>query len=67
MNDILEFLEELKSLRHLYSTGDLREFDFDNLINNYESQIAQFEQAMESQEKLFWESTPFDYTPSSEI
>jgi hypothetical protein len=66
MNDILEFLEELKSLRHLYSTGDLREFDFDNLIKNYEAQVARFERSMEEQEKLFWENTPF-YSPAREV
>ena len=46
MNDILEFIDELKELKLMYMTGDLREFDFDNKIAHYERLIAQFEAAM---------------------
>ena len=54
MNDVLEFISELKELQALYISGDLREFDFALKINDYEAQVARFEKEMfEEQESLF--------------
>jgi hypothetical protein len=66
MVDILEFIEDLKELQELYNTGELRNFDFAIKIQNYERQVAQFESAMEQENTLFWEGTPF-YNPVKEV
>ena len=66
MVDILEFSEDLKELQELYNTGELRNFDFAIKIQNYERQVAQFESAMEQENTLFWEGTPF-YNPVKEV
>ena len=66
MLDILEFVEELKELQALYHSGDLRDFDFSTKIQKYERQIALFEDAMENENTVFWEGTPF-YSPSREV
>ena len=46
MNELLEFISELKELQALYISGDLREFDFALKINDYETQVAKFEKEM---------------------
>lgn len=66
MNDILEFIDELKELQSLYHQGELRDFDFETKIQKYEQQIHQFELALEQQHSLFWKDTPF-YDPSNEV
>ena len=66
MVDILEFIDELKELQALYHSGDLRDFDFATKIQKYERQVAQFESAMETEHKLFWDGTPF-YSPGREV
>ena len=66
MNDILEFIDELKELQGLYHSGELRDFDFNTKIQKYERQIEQFELALEQQHELFWKDTPF-YDPSNEV
>ena len=66
MNDILEFIDELKELQSLYHSGDLRDFDFNTKIQKYERQMAKFEEAMEEQNDLFWRETPF-YDPQREV
>jgi hypothetical protein len=66
MNDILEFIDELNELQELYNTGELRNFDFASKIQKYERQVAQFESAMEQENALFWQGTPF-YEPSREV
>lgn len=66
MNDILEFIEELKELHVLYKTGDLRDFDFARKIQKYEEQVSKFEEAMEAEYNLFFKDTPF-YSPSHEV
>ena len=59
MNDILEFISELKELQTLYQEGELREFDFALKINHYEQQMLQFEKSMEEQHDLFFKDTVF--------
>jgi hypothetical protein len=66
MNDILEFIDELKELQALYHSGELRDFDFNTKIQKYERQIEQFELALEQQHELFWKDTPF-YDPLNEV
>lgn len=58
MNDVLEFISELKELQALYISGELREFDFALKINDYEARFAKFEQDMfaEQQEFEFWKT-----------
>ena len=62
MNDILDFIDELKELKALYNSGDLRNFDFENKIQKYERQVDQYEAAMDA---AFKEST--FYSPFQEI
>jgi hypothetical protein len=59
MNDLLDFIAELKELQHLYKTGDLRDFDFQTKITQREHEVAKFESAMEEQHDLFFGGTPF--------
>lgn len=59
MNDILEFIDDVKELEALYQSGDLRELDFRLLIQKYESQVEQFEHDMQEQQELFFRGTPF--------
>jgi len=59
MNDVLEFISELKELQALYISGELREFDFALKINAYETQFAKFEKAMADEQELFWKDTVF--------
>lgn len=66
MNDILEFIDELKELHVLYHNGELRDFDFATKIQKYERQVEQFESAMEAQHELFFRDTPF-YQPQREV
>jgi hypothetical protein len=47
MHDILDFIDELRELKTLYSTGDIREFDFDRLIQKYDRVVSDFEQTIE--------------------
>lgn len=47
MNDLLEIISDLKELETLYQSGELREFDFRNMISKYESQFTTFETQME--------------------
>ena len=66
MNDILEFIDELKELQALYHSGDLRDFDFNTKIQKYESEVARFETAMEESNQLFFGDTPF-YSSQHEV
>lgn len=59
MNDILEFIDDVKELEALYQSGDLRELDFRLLIQKYESQFAEYEHDMQEQQELFFRDTPF--------
>ena len=66
MVDVLEFIEELKELQALYHSGDLRDFDISTKIQKYERQVAKFEEAIEAENNLFWQGTPF-YNPGKEV
>lgn len=66
MVDILDFIDELKELQTLYHSGDLRDFDISTKIQKYEREVAKFEEALEAEQTLFWEGTPF-YNPSNEV
>lgn len=43
MQDILEQISTLRELKHLYTTGDLREYDFDTRIRTLEEEVRLFE------------------------
>lgn len=63
MVDVLEFIDELKELQALYHSGDLRDFDFETKIQKFERQVAIYEEAMQAENDLFWQGTPFyDHT-----
>lgn len=64
MNDILEFIDELKELQALYNTGELRNFDFATKISKYERDVSHFEQAMAP--KDFFQ-TELSYNPVHEV
>lgn len=66
MNDILEFIDELKELQTLYNSGDLRNFDFERMIQKYEREVEQFEIEMEEQASTFWKPEVF-YSPVHEV
>ena len=59
MVDVLEFIDELKELQALYHSGDLRDFDISTKIQKYERQVAKFEEALQAENDLFWQGTPF--------
>jgi len=66
MNDILEFIDELKELQTLYNSGDLRNFDFDRMVQKYEREVDQFEADMEEQASAFFKPKAF-YSPVHEV
>tara|TARA_B110000503_G_scaffold2403_1_gene3179 strand:+ start:816 stop:1067 length:252 start_codon:yes stop_codon:yes gene_type:complete len=47
MNDILEFIDELKEMQALYNNGDLRNYDFESKIQKYERMVDEFEAEIE--------------------
>ena len=63
MNDIIDFIDELKELQALYNTGDLRNFDFDRMVQKYERQAEAYDAAMD---QAYKESVSF-YAPFSEV
>ena len=65
MNDILEFIDELKELQSLYHSGDLRDFDFATKIQKYERQVARFEQVMAEENPFF--KAELAYNPVHEV
>jgi hypothetical protein len=66
MNDILEFIDELKELQSLYHSGELRDFDFATKIQKYERTVARFEQAMEVEVNNFFRPA-VSYNPVHEV
>lgn len=66
MVELLEFIDELKELQTLYNSGDLRNFDFDRMVQKYEREVEQFEADMEEQASLFWKPEAF-YSPVHEV
>lgn len=67
MNDILEFIDDLKELQTLYDNGELRNIDFVTKIKSYEDKVTAFEDAMDAQYNLFFKDTPFKYDPIREV
>lgn len=67
MNDIMEFIEDLKELQQLYHTGELRNFDFESKLFKFEKQMSDFEQAMEQEHAMFWTSDQPFYEPNQEV
>jgi hypothetical protein len=53
MNDILEFISELKELQALYHSGDLRNYDFETKIQQYEKVVEAVEKELEEIIKLY--------------
>ena len=66
MNDILEFIDELKELQTLYHSGDLRDFDFNTKLQKYEHEVERFEADIEAQASMFWKPEAF-YSPDQEV
>ena len=62
MNDILEFIDDLKELQVLYQNNELRDFDIQTKISKYERQFTTFESQMDQQDLFFKE-----YNPSNEV
>jgi hypothetical protein len=62
MNDILEFIDDLKELQVLYQTNELRGVDIQTKISKYERQFNTFESQMDQQDLFFKE-----YNPSNEV
>lgn len=62
MNDILEFIDDLKELQVLYQTNELRDVDIQTKISKYERQFNTFESQMDQQDLFFKE-----YNPSNEV
>lgn len=60
MNDILEFIDELNELKALYNSGDLRNFDFERLIQKYERKADAYDSMMDA---WFRET----YQPANEV
>jgi hypothetical protein len=67
MNDILEFIDELKELQALYHSGELRDFDFNTKIQKYERDVARFEAEMIAQNELFFREPVVQYNPVYEV
>lgn len=53
MNDIFDFLDELYNLKALYNEDELRNTDFDVLIQKYEKIVSDFEKDLEEQYQAF--------------
>jgi hypothetical protein len=60
MDDMIDFIAELKELQSLYNTGDLRNFDFERMIQKYERKVDAYDSAMD---KWFREA----YQPTHEV
>lgn len=62
MNDIVDFIDELKELKALYISNDLRNYDFDTKIKQYEAQLEEYETEIDREylESVF-------YQPSLEV
>ena len=43
MNDILETIDTLRELQHLYNTDELRNFDFETKIQQLERTVQEYE------------------------
>lgn len=65
MNDIIEFIDEIKSLQALYNEGELRNFDFESVLSKYERQFAQFEAQFELQHNQIFKDA--FYAPANEV
>ena len=57
MNDILEFIDDLKELQVLYQTSELRDSDIQAKISKYERQFTTFESNFDL---LFKEYNPYN-------
>lgn len=60
MHDFIDFIDELKELKALYNTGELRNFDFERMIQKYDQKVDAYDTAMD---KWFRET----YTPVNEV
>jgi len=49
MNDLVEFIQDLRELQHLYATGDICYIDFQEKIAKYQDIVDTFEQQFESE------------------
>ena len=57
MNDLLEFLETLKSIQALPET--MQPAAVDRAVEKYSKEFEDAERAMEAQDELFFKDTPF--------
>jgi|TARA_A200000113_G_C8724341_1_gene309460 hypothetical protein len=49
MNDILEFISDLREMQHLYNEGELRNYDFETKISKHLKVVESFEKAHEKE------------------
>lgn len=54
MNDILEFIDDLRELQALYHSGDLRNYDFETKIQQYEKIVEAVEKELEESYSSFY-------------
>jgi len=56
MNDLIEMIQDLRELQHLYATNDLCYLDFQEKIEKYSLVIDEFEAQMENQYGVEYEN-----------
>jgi hypothetical protein len=49
MTEYMDIIQDLRELRELYRTGDLRDWDFESKIFHYQRTVERFEADMETQ------------------
>lgn len=52
MIDLLDRISELRELQHLYNEGELRNYDFQKMIQQLERQVDQFEAQYETYQRI---------------
>lgn len=52
MIDLLDRISELRELQHLYNEGELRNYDFQKMIQQLERQVDQFEAQYETHQRI---------------
>lgn len=67
MNDIFDFLDELYNLKALYNADELRNSDFDALIQRYEKIVNEFEKDLEEQYQSFHYQLEAEYDPRGDF
>jgi hypothetical protein len=53
MQDLVEFIQDLRELQKLYVMGDICFLDFEEKIARYESEVDRFEDEMDKEMEAF--------------